>query len=448
MSHQTISNDTSTKQLIAILTTATHHIIEGVAKDNAAPTRSIALEVFLDDSFYFKFIVNDNNAPFGKTHLFFPHHDFHIPCDLPRRPLKLSIRFAENGTEIENSPVYLNQFCTEIENNPFKIHYNGEPITVFIKNDEQYIEETRYLLDRRFSEDGHAYKDGIYYAHQPIYGYRAGYCEPNLLDRYLISFHIINALTHFSFKTFLDIGGAEGYKAAMVKRFFNAQVTSSDVSQEACNRAQELYAIETAIGNMHALPFEDEQFDVVLCSESLEHVPDFKKSLEEVLRVCKQAAIITVPHESQETVQNYIKSREVHVHLQSFDVYSFEYLKKLGYDVFIQKILLRDQKILIPGILMECDPSSIEIIENKPLKWLAKRAPWLMRLIFNKYLVAPLLEQEARFDQKRTALYYGGLLAILIKDKEAFSASPNKSIRMREVMDFTVPFLRKNNCTD
>ncbi|HID99995.1 MAG TPA: class I SAM-dependent methyltransferase [Thiotrichaceae bacterium] len=441
MSNQQLSNETVTsQQLSGAITTATHQIIEGIAKDNSAPQNPVALEVFLDEAFYFKFIVNDNNAPFGKTHLFFPQHDFQFHCDLPLRALKLSIRFADNGKELENSPFHLNDFGTEIDNKPFRILYKGEPITALVENDEQYIEGTRYWLDRRFSE---GYIDGIYFAHQPIYGYRAGYCEPNLLDRYLITFQIMNALTHFSFKTFLDVGGAEGYKAAMVAKFFDAQVTSSDVSQQVCNRAYELYGIETAIGNMHSLPFEDEQFDMVLCSESLEHVPDFKKSLTEILRVCKQAAIITVPHESQEMVKNNIEGREVHAHLQSFDVYSFEYLNKLGYEVFIQKILLRSQKILTPGILMECEPSSIDIIENKALKWLAKQAPWLMRLIFNKFVVAPLLEQDAILDQKRTDLFYGGLLAIIIKDKHAFSASQKKRIRMREVMDFTVPFLRK-----
>jgi len=425
MSNQQLSNETATsQQLSGTITTATHQIIEGIAKDNSAPQNPVALEVFLDEAFYFKFIVNDNNAPFGKTHLFFPQHYFQFHCDLPLHTLKLSIRFADNGKELENSP--------------FQIHYNGTPITVAIENDEEYIEETRTWLNKRFGE---GYIDGIYSAHQPIYGYRAGYCEPNLLDRYLITFHIMNALTHFSFKTFLDVGGAEGYKAAMVKRFFNAQVISSDVSQEACNRANELYGIETAIGSMHSLPFEDEQFDIVLSSESLEHVPDFKKSLEEVLRVCKQAAIITIPHESQETVKNAIERGDVHGHIQFFDVYSFEYLNQLGYDVFIQKTLLRSQKILTPGILMECYPDTIGIIENKALKWLAKRAPWLMRLIFNKFVVAPLLEQDAILDQKRTDLFYGGILAIIIKDKHAFSASQKKHIRMREVMDFTVPFL-------
>jgi len=426
LSNQTVSNDTNTQQLSGAITRATHQIIEGIAKDNSAPDRPVALEVFLDDAFYFKFIVNDNNEPSGKTHLFFPQHYFQFHCDLPRHTLKLSIRFADNGKKLENSP--------------FQIHYDGTPITVAIENDEEYIEETRTWLNKRFGE---GYIDGIYFAHQPIYGYRAGYCEPNLLDRYLITFHIMNALTHFSFNTFLDVGGAEGYKAAMVAKFFDAQVTSSDVSQQVCNRAYELYGIETAIGNMHSLPFEDEQFEIVLCSESLEHVPDFKKSLTEILRVCKQAAIITVPHESQETVKNNIESREVHAHMQSFDVYSFEYLNKLGYEVFIQKILLRSQKILTPGILMECYPDTIGIIENKALKWLAKRAPWLMRLIFNKFVVAPLLEQDAILDQKRTDLFYGGILAIIIKDRHAFSVSPNKLIRMREVMDFTVPFLRK-----
>ncbi|MDM8561553.1 class I SAM-dependent methyltransferase [Candidatus Parabeggiatoa sp. HSG14] len=428
MSHQTLSNEATTEQRSGAITTATHNVIQGFAKNNLVPEEPISLDVYIDNTFYFKFIVNDKNVPEGEEHLFFPHHDFYICCDLPLRALKLSIRFAKDGKEIENSPVYLN--------------YDGKPVTLFIENHDEYIEETRKWLDERFDN----YTNGIYNAHQPIYGYRSGYCEPNLFDRYLITFHIMNALSRLSFKTLLDVGGAEGYKAAMAAKFFEAQVVSSDVSQVACNRAYELYGIETALGNMHSLPFEDGQFDVVLCSEALEHVPDFKKSLKEVLRVCKKAAIITIPHESQETVKNTIERGETHGHIQYFDVYSFEYLKQLGYGVFIQKILLRDQKLLTPAILMECYPPSIDIIDNKSLKWLAKRVPWLMRLIFNKFVVAPILEQDVIL-KKRTDLFYGDILAIIVKDKKCLAESPKKQIRMREVMDFTVPFLRKKkNC--
>ena len=432
ISNQILSNQNVTKpQQTGAIITATHNTIQGFAKDNSAPDNRVTLEIFIDDEFYFKFYVNNKNASPGKEHLFFPHNDFHIHCDLPLRPLKLSIRFTESGIDIENSPIYLN--------------YDGKPVTISIENDSKYLEETYSWLDKRFSE---VYKDGIYFAHQPIYGYRSNYSEPNLLDRYLITFHIMNVLAGLSFKTFLDVGGAEGYKAAMVANFFGAQVTSSDISQQACNRAYELYGIKTVRSDMHSLPFEDEQFDVVLCSESIEHVPDFKRSLEEVLRICKKAAIITVPHESQIQVKTTIEHGQIHGHIQYFDVYSFEYLNQLGYNLFIQKMLLQDPKILIPGILMECHPDVIDAIKNKQLKWLAKYFPWLMRLIFNKSVVAPILEQDMILGQKGTDVSYRGILALIVKDDQCISAFPNRMIRMREVMDFTVPFLRKRMVND
>jgi hypothetical protein len=193
------------------------------------------------------------------------------------------------------------------------------------------------------------------------------------------------------------------------------------------------------------LPFEDEQFDIVLSSESLEHIPDYKKALQEILRVSKKVAIITVPHESQVIVQKTIESGDLHGHIQYFDIYSFEYLRQLGYEVFIKKILLREQKLLVPGLLMECESLTIPNIPNNQLRRIATKLPGLMRLIFNKFVVAPILEQDGN-SIKSPELFYGGVLAIIIKDKTMLNDNKYlpvsvKKIKMLDVINFIVPYL-------
>jgi SAM-dependent methyltransferase len=48
-------------------------------------------------------------------------------------------------------------------------------------------------------------------------------------------------------------------------------------------------------GNIEALPFPDNSFDVVICSHILEHVKDFDKAVSEIKRVAKKKVIVTVP---------------------------------------------------------------------------------------------------------------------------------------------------------
>ena len=49
--------------------------------------------------------------------------------------------------------------------------------------------------------------------------------------------------------------------------------------------------------NLLALPFEDDSFDLVLCLEVLEHIPDPRPALAEMARVSSSDLILSVPHE-------------------------------------------------------------------------------------------------------------------------------------------------------
>ena len=104
---------------------------------------------------------------------------------------------------------------------------------------DKYTDETKAILDERFNET----VDGIYYSHQPIYGYRSRYSAESNISRHMITRSILNAIRKFSFKTFIDIGGAEGYTAYLVRRLFNAEVMSTDLSESACLRAKEIFNI-------------------------------------------------------------------------------------------------------------------------------------------------------------------------------------------------------------
>jgi ubiquinone/menaquinone biosynthesis C-methylase UbiE len=51
------------------------------------------------------------------------------------------------------------------------------------------------------------------------------------------------------------------------------------------------------VGSVTDMPFEDNQFDIVICGEVLEHLPfdNFLPSLKEIRRVARHQAIISLP---------------------------------------------------------------------------------------------------------------------------------------------------------
>lgn len=60
-------------------------------------------------------------------------------------------------------------------------------------------------------------------------------------------------------------------------------------------------------GNVAAIDFPDDSFDVVTCQEVLEHLPEkiFTRAIEELRRVCRGQLIITVPYREPEPIPKY-----------------------------------------------------------------------------------------------------------------------------------------------
>ena len=109
--------------------------------------------------------------------------------------------------------------------------------------------------------------------------------------------------------TILDIGCGSGRHACRVFAFEKVTVIGVDASfndvQEARGRLMYHEAIGAhcggswgcATGNILCLPFPDASFDLVICSEVMEHIPDDAQAAEEIFRVLKPGGslVVSVP---------------------------------------------------------------------------------------------------------------------------------------------------------
>jgi len=50
------------------------------------------------------------------------------------------------------------------------------------------------------------------------------------------------------------------------------KVVIADLSWEACRRAEKLFHLPSVVAEIHSLPFKNRSFEVVMCTETLEHV--------------------------------------------------------------------------------------------------------------------------------------------------------------------------------
>lgn len=85
----------------------------------------------------------------------------------------------------------------------------------------------------------------------------------------------------------LDIGCSSGIiTAAVAKTLSNSHVTGLDSYSAAIGFARQKYKnITFVVADAHNLPFGDKTFDLVICTETLEHVSNPQKSLLEMKRV-------------------------------------------------------------------------------------------------------------------------------------------------------------------
>lgn len=212
-----------------------------------------------------------------------------------------------------------------------------------------YTSELKQLLETDF----YFKKDDIYVGHQPIYGYRNKYSASGHIAKYIITKSVLNSLSQYNFKSFADIGGAEGYTSNLVKQIFSpGEMLLTDLSEKYVQKAREIFNLKAVSCDIHMLPFEDNEFDIVLCSETIEHVTNYKNAIEELLRVTKHVLIITVPHETPEMVAETVRLKIPHGHINYFDTSTLDYLKENNYRVISRKIsspLITPLRIIAEG---------------------------------------------------------------------------------------------------
>ncbi len=97
----------------------------------------------------------------------------------------------------------------------------------------------------------------------------------------------------------LDAGCGEGFiDRILLNSIFGIELTGLEYTAEAIAIAKKMNPDVTYIqGDITDMHFNDGTFDVVLCTEVLEHIPDPAAALKELIRVCRSKILITVPHE-------------------------------------------------------------------------------------------------------------------------------------------------------
>lgn len=118
---------------------------------------------------------------------------------------------------------------------------------------------------------------------------------------------LISLVSPLDAKRLLDAGAGEGF---ILKFLFEHKIGKElegiDYSDEAIKIGKKLHPyLNLKKGTIYALRYPANHFDIVLCTEVLEHLDDPVKALGEIERVSKKYVLITVPHEPWWTLFNF-----------------------------------------------------------------------------------------------------------------------------------------------
>jgi len=127
--------------------------------------------------------------------------------------------------------------------------------------------------------------------------------QTNLLQRYWHRTKInfaLKLLSGFTFKNCLEVGSASGYLISEIAmKHPGVKFHAIDAYDKAIKFAKKYYPqINFIKAEAEKLPFRKNQFDIVLCYETIEHVRDPQKAILEMKRVLKKGGKLILAMDS------------------------------------------------------------------------------------------------------------------------------------------------------
>ncbi len=137
---------------------------------------------------------------------------------------------------------------------------------------------------------------------------------------------LISLIAPLNPKKILDAGCGEGF---ILKKLYELKLGKHlegiDASKKAIEIGKKLHPfLDLKLGDIYKFSYKNDSFDLVICTEVLEHLDDPQKALSDILRVSLRYVVLTVPNEPWWTLFNYTKWRKDTGHINHWTSKNFE----------------------------------------------------------------------------------------------------------------------------
>ena len=138
-------------------------------------------------------------------------------------------------------------------------------------------------------------------------------------------------------KTILDVGCGEGFTLAKIRKAnIGKHLEGVDFLDRAIELGKQTHPyLSLKQGNIYKLPYKDNSFDAVICTEVLEHLEQPEKALKELYRVTRKYCIISVPNEPIFRTANFLRGKNIS--RWGNDIEHIQHWSKKGIVSFVEK---------------------------------------------------------------------------------------------------------------
>ncbi|RJQ38221.1 class I SAM-dependent methyltransferase [Candidatus Microgenomates bacterium] len=148
-------------------------------------------------------------------------------------------------------------------------------------------------------------------------------------------------------ESILDAGCGEGFTLnKLFEHKIGKKLEGIDGSEIAVSIGKKMFPnLTLKKGDIYKLPFNENSFDLVICTEVLEHLENPEKALNEIIRVSKKNIIVSVPNEPFFRLSNFLRGKNLKRfgndpgHINNWGIFSFKKLIR-GQNLKIKKIEL------------------------------------------------------------------------------------------------------------
>ncbi|MDD4894613.1 MAG: class I SAM-dependent methyltransferase [Candidatus Omnitrophica bacterium] len=113
--------------------------------------------------------------------------------------------------------------------------------------------------------------------------------------------NVVQALKGIQFNSVIDVGCGEGFVGSHLRKVYKNKffLKGVDKNYEALQIADSVEVFDGLVqADIYQLPFKDVSFDLVVCTEVLEHLLNVESALQELKRISRKYCLLSVPAEN------------------------------------------------------------------------------------------------------------------------------------------------------